>query len=85
MYHRCHLYRYWSPTWGLNDRVHYRCGILIFSPEQNLLDANHRALELAGHLAQAYIGTVCEISSALICELWNAIQAALDNRRAADV
>lgn len=69
----------------LNDRVRYRCGILIFSREQKLLHANHRALELAGHLHQADIGTVCEIHSAPVLELLNAIQAALDHRRSADI
>ncbi len=69
----------------LNDRVRYRCGILIFSREQKLLHANHRALELAGHLDQADIGTVCEIHSAPVRELRNAIQAALDHRRSADI
>lgn len=69
----------------LNDRVRYRCGILIFSREQKLLHANHRALELAGHLDQADIGTVCEIHSAPVRELRNTIQAALDHRRSADI
>ena len=69
----------------LKDRVRYRCGILIFSREQKLLHANHRALALAGHLKQTDIGTVCEIHSAPVRELWNTVQVALDHRRAADI
>jgi hypothetical protein len=69
----------------LKDMVPYRCGVLIFSREQKLLHANHRALELAGHLDQADIGTVCEIHSAPVRELRNAIQAAMYHRRSADI
>jgi hypothetical protein len=69
----------------LNDRVRYRCGILIFSRKHKLLHANHRALELTGHRDQADIGTVCEIHSAPVRELRNTIQVALDHRRAVDI
>lgn len=69
----------------LNDAVRYRSGILIFSRGQRLLYANRRALELTGHLDQAESGTVSEIHSAPVCEFRNAIQAALDHRRAANI
>jgi hypothetical protein len=74
-----------SERGSLNDPVHYRSGILIFSHGQKLLHANRRALELTGHLHQAEIGTVGEIHSAPVRELRNAIQAAMDHRRAANI
>jgi hypothetical protein len=69
---------------SLNDTVHYRSGILIFSHGQKLLHANRRALELTGHLHQAEMGTVGEFHSAPVRELRNAIQAAMDHRIAAN-
>lgn len=69
----------------LDERVHYRSGILIFSRREKLLHANRRTLKLTGHLGQAEIGTVCEIHSAPVRELRNAIHAALDHRRAANI
>lgn len=65
----------------LNDTARYRPGILIFSRRQRLLHLNRRALELTGQLDQAAIGPVCEIHSAPVRELRNAIQATLDHRR----
>lgn len=69
----------------LNDRKHYRPGILIFSRRQTLLYLNRRALELTGPLDQAEIGAVCEIPSTPVCELRNAIQAGLDHRRNVEI
>lgn len=46
---------------------------------------NRRALELMGLLDPAEIGTDCEIDSAPVRELRNAIQVALDQRRAAHI
>lgn len=69
----------------LNDLKRYRPGILIFSRRQTLLYLNRRALELIGPLDQAEIGAVCEIPSTPVCELRNAIQAALDHRRDANI
>ncbi len=68
-----------------NDSEHYQPGILMFSCGQKLLQVNRRALELTGHLDQTEIGTVCEIHSAPVRELRDAIQAALDHRRAANI
>ncbi|BFU90727.1 MAG: hypothetical protein NTAFB01_19140 [Nitrospira sp.] len=65
--------------------MHYRSGILIFSRREKLLHANRQALKLTGHLDQVEIGTVCEIHSAPVHELRDAIQAALDHRRAANI
>ena len=69
----------------LDNTVHFRSGILIFSRRQELLHANRRALKLTGHLDWAEIEPVCEIHSAPVRELLNAIQAALDHRRAANI
>ena len=68
-----------------HDIEHYQPEILMFSRGQKLLHVNRRALELTGHLDQAENGTVCEIHSAPVRELRNAIQAALDHRRAANI
>jgi hypothetical protein len=72
-----------SESIPLNDWAHSRSGILIFSCRQRLLHANRRALKLMGHLDQAEIGTVREVHWVPVRELWNAIRAALDHRRAA--
>ena len=48
----------------LDERGHYRSGILIFSRREKMLHANRRALKLTGHLDQAEIEPVCEIHSA---------------------
>ena len=69
----------------LNDTMHYRPGILIFSRRQKLLHVNRRALELTGHLDQAEREPVSEIHAASVHELRNAIQAALDHRRDANI
>lgn len=74
-----------SELGSLNDTMRYRSGILIFSRGQKLLHANRRALELTGHLDQAETGTVCEIHSAPVRELRNAVQAGLDHRRTANI
>lgn len=68
-----------------NDSEHYQPGILMFSRGQKLLHVNRRALELTGHLDQAEIGTVCEIHSAPVRGLRDAVQAALDHRRSANI
>jgi PAS domain-containing protein len=69
----------------LNEGVRYQSGILIFSPCQKLVYVNRRALELTGHLDQAEIGTVHEVDLAPVRELWKAIRAALEHRRAAHI
>lgn len=69
----------------LNDRACYRPGILMFSRRQQLLHLNRRALELTGHFDQAEIGRACEIHSASVLDLRNAIQTALDHRRDANI
>jgi hypothetical protein len=69
----------------VNDRVRYRPGILIFSRQQKLLHVNRRAKGLTGHLDLTEIGADCESDSVPVHELRNAIQAALDQRRAANI
>jgi hypothetical protein len=68
-----------------NGTLHYRPGILIFSRRQQLLQVNRRALELTGHLDPAEGKLTCRSHSGPVCELGNAIQAALDHRRNADI
>jgi hypothetical protein len=74
-----------SESIPLNDTEHYRSGILIFSPRQKLLHANRRALKLIGHPDQAETKAGSEIHSEPVRELLIAIQAALDNRRDANI
>lgn len=69
----------------LNDRERSRPGILIFSRRQKLLHMNHRALELIGRLDRTESEPVCGIHSAPVYELRDAIQAALDQRRDANI
>ncbi|GKS63945.1 hypothetical protein YTPLAS72_12490 [Nitrospira sp.] len=68
-----------------DDTEHGQLGILIFAHRLKLLHINRRALELIGLLDPAEIGTACEIDSAPVRELRNAIQVALDQRRAAHI
>jgi hypothetical protein len=68
-----------------NDTERYQPERLMFSRRRKLLRVNRRALELADHLDQAEIGRICEIHSAPVRELRNAIQTTLDHRRAAHI
>jgi hypothetical protein len=67
-----------------NGTVRYRPGILILSRLQTLLHVNRSVLELTGRLDSAETERTCKIHSGPVCELRNAIQAALDHRRNAD-
>jgi hypothetical protein len=58
---------------------------LMFSPGRRTPHVNCRAMDLTSHLDQAEIGTICEIHSAPVRELRNAIQTTLDQRRAANI
>jgi hypothetical protein len=65
--------------------MHDQPGILMFTRGQKLLHTNRRALELIRHLDQSECEPGCEIHSAPVCDLRNAIQAALDHRRTANI
>lgn len=65
--------------------VRSRPGILVFSRRQQLLHANHRALELTSHFRQAEHGPVNDVRSAPVRELSAQIQEVLDSRRKADI
>lgn len=69
----------------LSDTMHNQPGILMFTRGQKLLRTNRRALELIRQLDQGECAPGCEIHSAPVCDLRNAIQAALDHRRAANI
>jgi hypothetical protein len=58
---------------------------LMFSRGRRTPHVNCRAMDLTSHLDQAQIGTICEIHSAPVRELRNAIQTTLDQRRAANI
>ena len=83
-YMRCGQERTAEPC-PQDDIEHGQLGILIFGHRLKLLHINRRALELIGLLDPAEIGTDCEIDSAPVRELRNAIQVALDQRRAAHI
>ena len=68
----------------LNDSARYRSGILIFSRQQILLHVDPQALELITHHGQPQCEPTSEYMVPL-CELLNAVQAALDHRRAASI
>lgn len=58
---------------------------LMVSRGRKLLHVNRRAMDLTSHREQAESGTICEIHSAPLRELRNAIQSALDQQRAANI
>jgi hypothetical protein len=60
-------------------------GILIFSHRQQLLHTNRRALELAGLLNQAEIGSDNDVRLAPVRELLARIQETLDHRKEANI
>jgi len=68
-----------------HDTEYDQLGIVIFARGQKLLHVNRRAKGLTGHLDLTEIGTDCESDSAPVHELRNAIQEALDQRRAANI
>ena len=70
-----------------DDTTHDQLGILIFAHGPKLLHMNRRALDLIGVLdpAEMETETDCETDSASVRELRNAIQVALDQRRAVHV
>ncbi len=67
----------------LNNSARYRAGMLIFTRRQQLLHADHRAMELIAHLDQPQRESSCKIHVMSVCELLNAVQAVMDHRRAA--
>ncbi len=69
----------------LNNSAHYRPGVLIFTRRQELLHADHRAMEVIAHPDQPHCEPSSEIHVAPVRELLNAVQAALDHRRAAGI
>lgn len=69
----------------LNDSARYQSGILIFTRRRELLHADHRAMELIAYHNQPHCEPSCEIHVAPVCELLNAVQAALDHRSAASI
>lgn len=69
----------------LNDSARYGSGILLFSRRKKLLHADRRALELIAHPDQLLCDPGCGIHVGPACELLNAVQAALDHRRAASI
>ena len=69
----------------LNDSAGYRSGILMFSRRKKLLHADRRALELIAHPNQLPCDPDCGIHVGPACKLLNAVQAALDHRRAASI
>lgn len=69
----------------LNDSARYRSGILLFSRRKQLLHADRRALELIAHPDQLLCDPGCGIHVGPAYELLNAVQAALDHRRAASI
>jgi hypothetical protein len=82
--------RQWDQTQAhelspLNDSAPYRSGILIFSRRQKLLHVDPQALELIGHPDQPQSEPNSQIHVTPVCELLNAIQAALDHRKAVSI
>ena len=69
----------------LNDSAGSPSGILMFSRQKKLLHADRRALELIALPDQLLCDPRCGIHVGPVCELLNAVQAALDHRRAASI
>lgn len=69
----------------LNGSARYRSGILMFSRRKKSLHADPRALELIAHPEQLLCDPSCGIHVGPAYELLNAVQAALDHRRAAGI